>query len=240
VGRSIYCSSCKNEKEVGRDNESYCRLCKIRTRSERLKKKRLKEGWKPRERNEKMCRIDNCLKKAIAKELCNRHYLQIQNYGKTFISRIEANDYLEKEGFFRNYKIDIKTGCWVWVRHKDLDGYGTFGLKGKNYKAHRWAYKLYNGIIPKGLSVCHTCDNRCCVNPEHLFVGTTTDNMADKASKNRQAKGSKNGKAILTEEKVLEIKKALKNSTIVEVAAKFKVAKSTISHIRSGRTWGHT
>jgi hypothetical protein len=64
--------------------------------------------------------------------------------------------------------------------------------------------------------------------------------MADKASKNRQAKGSKNGKAILTEEKVLEIKKALKNSTIVEVAAKFKVAKSTISHIRSGRTWGHT
>lgn len=98
--------------------------------------------------------------------------------------------------------------CWPWlasVRRKD-EGYGAFYLNGRHQPASRVAYMLTYGDIPPGVVVCHRCDNPPCCNPAHLFLGTPQDNDADRVAKGRQARGSRNGYAKLTERQVWAIR----------------------------------
>ena len=82
-------------------------------------------------------------------------------------------------------KIDKSGDCWLWTASRNNGGYGLFKLAGKTTTAHRISYELHVGVIPDGMCVLHTCDVRMCVNPDHLFLGTQTDNMQDKANKGR-------------------------------------------------------
>lgn len=84
-----------------------------------------------------------------------------------------------------------KDDCWEWLGK--VFGYGKFAIGSKYRRSHRLAYVLYVGAIPRGLFVLHSCDNRCCVNPNHLWVGTQQDNMDDMVTKGRQAIGNRNG-----------------------------------------------
>jgi hypothetical protein len=103
--------------------------------------------------------------------------------------------------------------------------------------AHRAAWELTNGPVRNGLFVLHRCDNRACVNPAHLFLGTHDDNMADMVSKGRQARGSVNGRAKLTEESVREILAVPTQGRVL--AKRFGVTPQCISRVRRGHAWAH-
>jgi len=75
--------------------------------------------------------------------------------------------------------------CWIWNNSKDKNGYGYIKYQYKTNKAHRVSYILFKGDIPKGMFVCHTCDNPSCINPDHLFIGSAKDNLMDMVKKGR-------------------------------------------------------
>ncbi len=82
-------------------------------------------------------------------------------------------------------KVDKTANCWLWTASLASKGYGAFGMNGRWVFAHRYSWVLKNGAIPEGLLVLHSCDTPACVNPDHLFLGTGSDNMKDMARKAR-------------------------------------------------------
>ena len=109
-------------------------------------------------------------------------------------------------------KVKKGTGCWRWLGRPANDtGYGVFGVqqggRSKFTSAHRMAYQLARGSIPAGAFVMHTCDNRLCVNPDHLMIGSPQDNASDMAHKDRSTFGERNPRAILKEAEVVSIRR---------------------------------
>lgn len=121
-------------------------------------------------------------------------------------------------------------------------GYGTVrGHGNEPIYAHRYSYELHKGLIPKDgiLHVCHTCDNPSCVNPDHLFLGTMSENMKDKIKKGRNPRGEKSGLAVLSEKEVLEIRSIYPALSCKKLGEKYGVNGNTIFDIIKRRTWTH-
>jgi hypothetical protein len=128
-------------------------------------------------------------------------------------------------------------GCWLWTRYVNNYGYGEIVEEGKKVRAHRKAWELYRGPIPPDMCVCHKCDIRTCVNPDHLFLGTYADNQADMDAKGRRPRGSASGQSKLTEDQVSEI--LASRDSLSSAAKRFGVTFQTISYIRRRKGWKH-
>jgi hypothetical protein len=136
--------------------------------------------------------------------------------------------------------VDPETGCWLWLCAAGSNGYGAVSYRGRRAIAHRVAYQVATGReVPRGIDVCHHCDVRRCVNPDHLFEGTRADNMADCAKKGRIRTPTGSGEACpaakLTAEQVRAIRADSRSGR--ELGRVYGVDKGTIQHIRAGRTW---
>lgn len=129
--------------------------------------------------------------------------------------------------------------CWIWMGTKHRYGYGACAKRYGDTRAHRAAWKYINGPIPEGKVLCHKCDNKLCVNPFHLFVGTQKDNMADNKAKGKSSYGERSWNAKLTDALVLEIRGLKGTATQLEIAGRYGMSQASIGHIMSGRTWKH-
>ena len=137
-------------------------------------------------------------------------------------------------------KVKKTKGCWTWIAScRNKSGYGQFKFRGTMYLAHRVSYILHVGEIPNGKLVCHTCDNRLCVNPKHLFLGTVLTNNHDCISKGRDvhARGEANGRNKLSNSDVRLIRASDKSD--MDLAKLLGVSKSHVGNIRSRRCWKH-
>lgn len=139
--------------------------------------------------------------------------------------------------------------CWNWIGCIQSNGYGRFNFNGNIIGAHRASYLLFCGKQDQDLDVCHTCDNRRCVRPDHLFLGTRKDNMEDAKKKGRLSTGESHSDAIrrsrsnsckLTPDQVLVINERLNSGHRPSVIARdYGVICQTISGIKRGHTWAH-
>ncbi len=129
--------------------------------------------------------------------------------------------------------------CCLWQGHVNRKGYGFFSIKRKRYRAHRVAWTIDNGPVPDGLHVLHRCDTPGCVNPAHLFTGTNDDNVQDRGSKGRTAKGASNGRAKLTVQQVLQVRLLSGTMTQKAIAALMGVCVATVCDIVRRKTWTH-
>lgn len=166
-----------------------------------------------------------CLQKEIAANRCSSLNL-ITDYKQYILNNIRLN----------------RNGCWLWTNSMFANGYARTGIQYKidvhKRRAYRLSYLLFKGEFNKDLVLCHTCDNPRCVNPEHLFVGTTQDNMDDMKQKGRSLVGEKHHKSKLIESDVVYIRNNV-NVGICELANKFNVSDCTIRDIIKNRSWKH-
>jgi hypothetical protein len=145
------------------------------------------------------------------------------------------------ERFESLYTPEPNTGCWLWMEEIRQEGYGVFKIGTRPYDAHRLSYFIHSGSIPFGLLVCHTCDTRACINPNHLFLGTYLSNARDASIKGRLAVGENRYGAKLTEQNVRDMLSLLDTDSYSQkqVGTMFGISQQVVSDIVNGYKWSH-
>lgn len=196
-----------------------------------------------------LCRIDGCFGAVYVKssQLCSRHYNRLRTTGKLIDGpRARASP---TERFWRYVEKRGADECWNWTGNAKVDGYGYFGLGGRDagkMLAHRASWIIHNGSIPDapeyhGTVVLHTCDNRACVNPSHLRLGTQSENVRDMDAKGRRKTFAHGGEdhhnARFTDDDVRYIRSSPKSNA--ELGREFGCARQVIGFVRRRITWKH-
>ncbi len=191
-----------------------------------------------------VCSVDGCARGTVARGWCSKHYQRYRATGDPTTTRFVTPEMgLEDRLSHHGWLVSDK-GCWEWQGYLTVHGYGALrDGSGKMRLAHRIAYEAWVGPLPtdlsgtdyRGVVIRHTCDNRKCINPNHLLPGTNQDNMDDMVSRGGSKRGSDNPKAKLTWEQVRAIRES--RGSKHDLAEIFGVTPWTIWDIRSGRTW---
>lgn len=136
-------------------------------------------------------------------------------------------------------KVDKTSDCWEWLGSTNNMGYGYLCFNGKTQGAHRISWELTYGLIPDGFFVLHDCDNRLCVRPSHLWLGTQADNQADKARKNRSASGEAHGRSRLKAIEIIKIRElSAQGLTQASIAKLFGIVQPHVNRIVHLSQWG--
>jgi hypothetical protein len=227
------CPKCKSEKEEVEfwKTCSYCKECQ-------------KENWRNRiakNKEEYSARRSQLWKRKNGRT-CKK-------CGETFVGKGTKREYCSTKCKLLGETIKRKNGCWEWIGELHPNGYGqtTNYETSKREHAHRVSYRIFKGEIPKGIYVCHHCDNRKCLAPEHLFLGTAKENMQDAKVKGRlehvklhASKGEKNGSAKLKEEDVIKIRKEIaEGKRCAVIAREYELSSTVIYKIRDRESWKH-
>jgi hypothetical protein len=139
------------------------------------------------------------------------------------------------------------SGCFLWTKALTGTGYGQFragslrdGTR-RNVTASRYACELVHGAIPDGMQALHKCDNKICVNPDHLYIGTRSDNAKDAFARHRKIPhrlvGADNPRAKLSEDQIRTIRDSEERSA--DLARRYGLSKTQVGHIRSRKSWAH-
>lgn len=163
----------------------------------------------------------------------------------------EATEQQKRERLLKSFEKHVvrKEGCWDWSGTLDKGGYPVMSCRrgiGPD-RGHKASFLIHKGPIEKGKHICHSCDNRKCTNPDHLWIRTHKENNDDKIEKGRanwvkppHKPGSENGASKLNEEQVKEIKILLKKGlTSRDIGKQYGVSKTTILRIKKGKNWSH-
>ena len=156
---------------------------------------------------------------------------------------------MNKKQFWSNVRKQ-KDGCWIWTGTGRGNGYGYAYYEGKDHNTHRLSWQLTKGAIPKGLFVCHACDVPKCVNPDHLWLGTSGENLRDASRKGCTNKGEMMHTHKLTAKIVLKLRAyayergAIKGGSCTnwglrKLAEKYNVSVSAVARAARGETWRH-
>ena len=190
------------------------------------------------------CAVDGCERLARARGMCTKHYRRLTKNGNPHVASTKQWP-SAKDRLLNLCRKSSETSCWEFVGGHTRKGYGKLWHNGGMKTAHRVAYEILVGPVPEAKFVLHRCDNPSCLNPDHLFIGTHQDNMADMRMKGRGAserrlRGSKSPQSKLNEECVLQIKLRLaKNEQCSVIAKDFNVDRTLISLIKRGKVWTH-
>lgn len=188
--------------------------------------------------------MTDCLNPVFRRGYCERHYRAALASGE--IRRRRYHGTVEERFWPRVNKAGalvpgMPTPCWEWQGCLTQGGYGVFGNPGGGMLlAHRVSWEMVNGPIPAGIGVLHRCDNRPCVNPAHLFLGTNTDNVADACAKGRMMKGERHTNAKVNATIVVEIRAlAAQGLTSYDIAKLVPVSARNVRMIVKRETWKH-
>ena len=189
-------------------------------------------------KNTGVCIEENCELPSWVRGWCQKHYSRWQRHGDPSydppVPTVEQRFWA---------KVDKSGECWVWTASCFEDGYGVFNHR-NGKRAHRASWELHFGPIPDGMMVCHRCDNPPCVRPDHLFLGSGEENVADRVAKYRTSRGLRHALIAsgrkLSIEDVTGIKRDLAGGIPQkEIATRLGVVQQTISKIARGERWAH-
>ena len=142
---------------------------------------------------------------------------------------------MNKKDFIASHNIDLHaSGCWNWTKALTHNGYGRSAIKTKEIRAHRLSYQTFVGQIPPGMQVCHRCDNRKCVNPDHLFVSDQLGNMRDMIQKGRKVfhRNESHHSSKLTDAQVAAIRADSRVNRLI--AADYGIHKNYVNVLKRG------
>lgn len=200
------------------------------------------------------CKVGGCDKETYASgqrvkrvvdpkrlEYCRRHCSWLDKYGTLVPPKFSHGSMVDR--FWKHVNKRSEGECWEWTADLSRSGYGSVwdSDKNKNASAHRYSYEIHYGEIPSGLHVMHSCNNKKCVNPHHLSLGTPLQNTRDAISSGLRKVaarkfGEENPKSKLTLEQARYIK-AHPEMMLTELAAMFGLSPNCIRGVRIGRTW---
>lgn len=189
----------------------------------------------------RICSFDGCTEQHYAKGFCQKHYARWKSHGDPSVVRKKSDKSIRAS--IEDLSVpEPNTGCWLWIGCVGDTGYPSISRKklGGRKNAHRVSYEEYKGKIPEGMVVCHSCDTKICVNPDHLWIGTQAQNLADCQEKGRNARGERQHLTTLADSDIPRIRRLVREGrSQSSVSREYGVSITAVHNIVKMKTWRH-